>query len=289
MTFSDLHRHLDGSLRPSTLRDLSERKGIELPKDIKFYAGMGLDEALARFELTLSVLQSPRSLERVASEICEDAAAEDISTLEIRFGPHLHVREGSSIEEIIDAVGGGVAGRAGVILCGLYGDPPELLERFVDLARDRPFIVGLDLAGGPHPSMTWSLTDYARPFDKARAQGLGRTVHAGEGRPAAEIREAIERLHAQRIGHGTTLLDDPTLVDLILERGIVIEACPTSNVHTSAIERITEHPLHSKHEVRALRALTPRQRSAEGERRRDLICHHHVGCFCDLFRDLDVF
>ena len=68
-------------------------------------------------------------------------------------------------------------------------------------------------------------------------------MHAGEGRPPAEIRIAIESLGAQRIGHGTTLLDDPAVVDLVLEHGVVIEACPTSNVHTGVIDRVDAHPL----------------------------------------------
>jgi adenosine deaminase len=68
-------------------------------------------------------------------------------------------------------------------------------------------------------------------------------VHAGEGRPPAEIRRAIELLGAERIGHGTTLLGDPAVAELVIERGVVIEACPTSNVHTGAIGAIEQHPL----------------------------------------------
>ena len=68
-------------------------------------------------------------------------------------------------------------------------------------------------------------------------------MHAGEGRPPSEIREAIERLHAQRIGHGTTLMDDEAVVDLVRERGVTIEACLTSNLHTGAVPEIAAHPL----------------------------------------------
>src|SRR5690606_5397766 len=73
--------------------------------------------------------------------------------------------------------------------------------------------------------------------------GLGRTVHAAEGRAPHEIRTAIEVLGAQRIGHGTTLLEDPSVVDLVIERGVTIEACPTSNVHTGVIDAVAAHPL----------------------------------------------
>ena len=68
-------------------------------------------------------------------------------------------------------------------------------------------------------------------------------MHAGEGRPPSEIREAVERLHAQRIGHGTTLPDDPAVLDLVRERGVTVEACLTSNLHTGAIDQLAAHPL----------------------------------------------
>ncbi|MBR58535.1 MAG: adenosine deaminase [Myxococcales bacterium] len=242
--YSDLHRHLDGSLRLSTLRDLADDAGVALPQDeseIHFFAGMGLDQALARFGITLSVLQTPDAVRRVAAEICEDAASEGVSTLEIRFAPQLH--QGAAPEEIVDAALDGVGGRAGVILCGLYGEPPTVLERLVTIGHAREGVCGIDLAGGPGPGHSFGMEDYKQAYRLARDSGLGRTVHAGEGRPPAEIRFAIEHLHAQRIGHGTSLLDDPAVLDLVLERGVLIEACPTSNVHTGIIGAVTEHPL----------------------------------------------
>ena len=99
------------------------------------------------------------------------------------------------------------------------------------------------MAGGPARHHAWGLASYAPAFRRAADLGIGRTVHAGEGRPAGEIADAIELAMAQRIGHGTTLLDDPAVVDLVLERGVTLEACPTSNLHTGAIARPEEHPL----------------------------------------------
>jgi adenosine deaminase len=238
---SDLHRHLDGSLRESTLVELATRAGRAVPPDLAFSPGMGLGQALERFAFTLSLLQQPSEVRRVAAEICEDAETEGIGTLEIRFAPQLH--RGGSLEEIVDAALEGIAGRAGLILCGLYGEPSSVLLELVSVAAGRRGVVGIDLAGGPRPGEELSMRQYAPAFTRARELGLGRMVHAAEGRPAAEIRLAIEALHAQRIGHGTTLLDDPRLVELVIARGVVIEACPTSNVHTGAISRLKEHPL----------------------------------------------
>ncbi len=238
---ADLHRHLDGSIRPATLTELAERAGKTVPDDLAFCAGMGLDAALARFAFTLSLLQDPAEVQRIASEMCEDAAGEGVTTLEIRFAPQLH--RGAPMERIVEAAVEGAAGRAGIILCGLYGEPIELVAKLVEIARTRSGVVGIDLAGGPTPGAAVQLADYARAFARARDLGLGRTVHAAEGRSPQEIRTAVEALHAQRIGHGTTLLDDASVVDLVLARGVVIEACPTSNVHTSAIASIDVHPL----------------------------------------------
>jgi adenosine deaminase len=238
---ADLHRHLDGSLRPATLAELAARAGRAVPPDLAFAPGLGLAAALARFQFTLALLQEPATVRRVAAEICEDAAAEGVTTLEIRFAPQLH--RGAPIAAIVDAALAGVAGRAGVVLCGLYGEPPALLERLVAVAAGRPGVVGIDLAGGPQPAHGFGLRDYAPAFRRAAELGLGRTVHAGEGRPPAEIRAAIELLGAQRIGHGTTLLDDPRVVELVVARAVTIEVCVTSNVHVGAIPAAAAHPL----------------------------------------------
>jgi adenosine deaminase len=238
---ADLHRHLDGSLRPSTLAELAARAGVSVPRDLAFTPGMGLAGALARFQVTLACLQEPASVRRVASEMCEDAATEGVTTLEIRFAPQLH--HGAPLEAIVDAAVEGAAGRAGILLCALYGEPPELVDRLVETARTRRGVVGIDLAGGPSPKHAYGMRDYAPSFWRAADLGLGRTVHAGEGRPPAEIRVAIEQLRAQRIGHGTTVLDDPRVADLVRQRGVTIEACLTSNLHTGAIRRLEDHPL----------------------------------------------
>jgi len=238
---ADLHRHLDGSLRPETLAELAARVGVSVPDDLGFYPGMGLDEALARFAVTLAVLQAPTAVRRVAAEMCEDAQAEGVTTLELRFAPQLH--GGASPEAIVDAALEGIDGQAGLVLCGLYGEPPEVLDRLVAIGAGRAGVVGIDLAGGPAPEHRYGMVDYAGPYSRAREVGLGRTVHAAEGRSPEEIRIAVELLGAQRIGHGTTLLDEPTVLDLVLERRVTIEACVTSNYQVGAIPSPDAHPL----------------------------------------------
>jgi adenosine deaminase len=236
---ADLHRHLDGSLREATLRELAAARGIAVPHDVRFRAGMGLDAALERFRITVAVLQDAAALRRVAREACEDAAQSGVTTLELRFAPQLHGDIGAALDAVLEGAGQ----RAGVIVCALYGDPPATVEALVTAAAARTGVVGIDIAGAPGNAPSWQPADYAPAFRRAAALGLGRTVHAGEGGPPHEIRIAIEQLGAQRIGHGTTLLDDPAVLDLVLERQITIEACPTSNLHTGVIASLDKHPI----------------------------------------------
>ena len=237
----ELHCHLDGSLRLSTLEEFLRQKNYPIPEDIRFYPGMGIHEALSRFQITLSVLQEPDAVERVTREICEDARKIRISHTEIRFAPQLH--HGAPAEEIVDAAISGLDDNANLILCGLYGESPSVLNGLVEIARTRPRVVGIDLAGAPHDDHEYSLFDYTEPFTRARDLGIGRTVHAAEGRSPKEIDVAINFLHAQRIGHGLTLLNDWKTRDLIFERDITIEACITSNWHTGVINQPSDHPI----------------------------------------------
>lgn len=238
---ADLHRHLDGSLRLSTALELAERLGVAVPRPLEFGPGIGLEGALARFRFTLALLQRPEAVRRVAQEMCEDAAREGVTTLEIRFAPQLH--RAAPVAEVVDAALDGVAGRARLVLCALYGEPPDVLGGLVECAAARRGVVGVDLAGGPMRDHRFGLADYADPFADAARAGLGRTVHAAEGRSPREIVVAVDRLGAQRIGHGTTVLDDEEAAALVRERGVTLEACVTSNVHTGAIAAIAEHPL----------------------------------------------
>jgi adenosine deaminase len=182
------------------------------------------------------------------AKVCETypeatGAARDaggVSTLEIRFAPQLH---GHPIGDVIDAALDGIAGRAGLILCALYGEDPADVKAMVEIGAEQRGVVALDLAGGPAPGHAWDLESYGPAFQRAAERGLGATAHVGEGRPAAEIATAIRVLGVQRIGHGTSLLDDADVLELVLARGVTIEACPTSNVHTGVIARVDDHPL----------------------------------------------
>jgi adenosine deaminase len=233
----ELHCHLDGSLRWSAL---TKFLGFD-PMDIYFYKGMGLANALNSFETTLGTVQSPDLVRAAVENLCTDLTFGGVYDGEIRFAPQLHF--GAPIEDIVDAAQAGLYGNKRLILCGLYGEHPDVLDRLVEVAKTRYKVVGIDLAGAPRDDHRWALMDYSDAFTKAKRYGLGRTVHAGEGRSAKEIEVAINFLHAQRIGHGLTVLDDWKTRDLVLQKDVLIEACLSSNYHTGCIDRYSEHPM----------------------------------------------
>ena len=233
----DLHCHLDGSMRESTI---AKFLGY-IPRDLYFHKGMSLAEALDSFSTTLGTIQTPDLVKKAAEELCMDLTFQGVFQAEIRFAPQLHY--GAPPEDIVDAAISGLYGDKRLILCGLYGEPPRVLDRLVEIARTREKVVGIDLAGAPRDDDRWSLMDYSDAFTRARDYGLGRTVHAGEGRSPGEIEVAINFLHAQRIGHGLTVLDDWKTADLVRTNDVIIEACLSSNYQTGCIKEYSDHPM----------------------------------------------
>jgi adenosine deaminase len=254
---AELHVHLDGSLRPATLIELAGAAGVALPvTDPAALArymvpteARNLEDYLARFELTIAVLQTPEAIERVAYEMVADAARDNLQYLEVRWCPLLGTGRGLSLDDAAAAeLRGftrgerefGVVTRA--IHCSLRHYPPAVSEQIAQNAvawRDRG-VVGFDLAGGEHGRPPGP---HARAFAIAAEGGLGLTVHAGEAAGAASVREAVHLCRANRIGHGTRLFEDPELQDYLRDRRIPIEINLTSNLLTRAVARAEEHPL----------------------------------------------
>jgi len=254
---AELHVHLDGSLRPATLVELAGPAGVELPsrdaeevrRFMKADRVHDLEEYLKRFEYTIEVLQTPANIERVAYEMCEDAARDNVRYLEIRYAPRLSTRRGLALDDVLDAELRGLARGerdfgvvARVINCALRHHAPEVSLEVAELSvrwRDRG-VVGFDLAGGEagRPSGL-----HGAAFDAALAGGLGITVHAGEAAGADSVAEAVRRCHANRIGHGTRLFEDPVLRDYVRDRRIALEVNLSSNEQTHAVRKVAEHPL----------------------------------------------
>lgn len=259
MPKAELHCHLDGSVRPSTLLELGREYGQPMPASApeELAAIMAasdvrdLDDYLRRFETTLSVMQTADALERIAYELVEDAARDGVRYIEVRFCPALNVRGTLSLDEVVDASLRGIAlgerdhgTLARVIICGLRNTSPALSLELAELAaafRGRG-VVGFDLAGGERGNPARA---HAAAFDHARREGLGITVHAGEAFGAESVRQAVFDLHADRIGHGTRLFEDPLLAGYVNDRRIAVEVCLTSNVQTRVVPDYETHPLRA--------------------------------------------
>lgn len=257
---AELHVHLDGSLRLATLLDLARtaKKVDLLPADDedglaraleKIDGSASLEEYLAWFGYSIPVMQSADALYRIAYELAEDAAAENVRYLEVRYGPILHTEEGLTLDAVDDAVLAGLRAaerdfgiRTGVIVCGLRDRFESASLAQAELAvrhRDRG-VVGFDLAGGERGNPA---DMHGAAFYAARKHLLNITIHAGESFGPASIRQALFKCGAHRIGHGVTLGQDPELLRYFVDRQIPLEVCPTSNVQTHVVASYEAHPV----------------------------------------------
>lgn len=254
---AELHVHLDGCLRPDTMLALARQARVSLPasdpatlrKFMRVDNATNLEDYLRRFDITIALLQTPEAVERVAYEMVEDAARDNVRYLEVRYCPQLSRVGGMTLEEVLDAELRGLARGerdfgvvTRVINCSLrHYDPAvslEIAERSV--AYQGNGVVAFDLAGG----------EAGRPpgvhkaaFDVAARGYLGITVHAGEAAGAESVAEAVHLCHANRIGHGTRLGESSRLLEYVRDRRILIETNITSNVQTRAVSRASEHPV----------------------------------------------
>lgn len=260
---AELHVHLDGSLRASTMFELAFERGVQLPAPLPdalrshmlVPEGASLEEYLERFDLTLAVMQDAEALERISHELILDHAAENVRWVEVRFCPQLNRRQGLSVDEVLDAALRGmrraeheVANAGGqiesaIIVCGLRSHAARVTTETAEaaVAYAGRGICGFDLAGAEagHP-----VSDHRDAVDRAHAAGLPITLHAGEGFGPESIRQALDVGHARRIGHGTRLHEDPSLLERVREQGIPLEVCLTSNVQTGVVPRLADHPAH---------------------------------------------
>jgi adenosine deaminase len=208
-----------------------------------------LEDYLARFTTTLSVMQTAPAMERIAFELAEDAHSEGVLYIETRFCPTLNVHGGLKIDEVVAAVVRGltraekefgVVGR--VIVTALRNNSPAESVALSELAvamRDQG-VVGFDLAGG---EKGFPARDHKRAFDHALRHRMACTCHAGEGDGPESVRQAVHECGAQRIGHATHLIEDTTLTEEVMREGVALEICLTSNVQTRAAESYDAHPL----------------------------------------------
>ena len=254
----DLHRHIDGSLRLTTILELGKLHGVKLPgttlEELRPHVQIaerqpGVMAFIAKMLWMTAVLGDTEACRRVARENVEDAKREGIDYIELRFSPWFMAEpHGLDPAGVVAAVVEGVAEGAQVtgvrvqligILSRTYG--PEIARKeLAALLTQREQIVALDLAGD---EAKFPAKLFAEHFDHGRDAGWHVTVHAGESAGPESVWDAVRLLGAERIGHGVRAMEDPALVDFLLEKKIGIEANLTSNVQTSTVPDLASHPL----------------------------------------------
>jgi len=255
---TDLHVHLDGSLRLSTVRELAVRHNLPgnftTDEDVRAVCQVpencsSLEEYLRVFDLTLQLMQEPDELTRVAYELAADAHAENVRYMEVRYSPMLHLQNGLSLDEVVAAVQDGLdlARRqlgiiCGQIICGIRHISAASSLELAHLAvrwKGRG-VVGFDLAGA---EKDYPAKDHLEAFYTVLNNNINITIHAGEAFGAPSIHQAVHYCRAHRIGHGTHLNEDPDLMNWVNDHRIPVEVCLASNLQTKAIPDYQSHPI----------------------------------------------
>jgi adenosine deaminase len=262
---AELHRHLDGSVRLSTIASLARRHGLdlgvrsrrELAERARVLAPLGgLEEVIARFAIIQKVLCCYEAIRRVAFENVEDAWRDGVKLAELRFAPAF-MAAGKSLgnDELIEAVLDGV--QQGVSRYGIEVALIGILPRTAPLQANRTATADLlRHARGTRPG-AWRLRGFdladsetARPpeeflplVEQARAAGLGITIHSGENTSSAHLLRTLQVFAPGRIGHGIQAWGDPQALRLLKDSEVTLEVCPTSNWLTRSVPSLESHPL----------------------------------------------
>jgi adenosine deaminase len=255
----ELHRHLDGNVRTATVLDLARQHGLELPawtvEELTPYVQIterepSLVHFIAKFALLRRVMADYDAVRRIVRENLEDAAREGIDYIELRFSPYFMGEEhGLDTFGVVEAACDALEEARGTIpvrakLIGIisrhYGPEIGRIELAAAIRGRERGVVALDLAGD-EAHFPGEL--FVRHFQEAREAGLRTIAHAGEAAGAGSVRQAVLGLGAERIGHGIRAAEDAAVLDLLAERRIPLEVCPTSNLHTSTVRDYRSHPL----------------------------------------------
>lgn len=261
----DLHRHLEGSLRLQTLFEVAQKHNLNIPastlEELRPQVQITddpqtSDAFLSKFHVLRLFYCSPQIIKRFVYEAVTDAAMDNIHYLELRFSPQALSRVyGFPLEEVTDWVIEAANEAAteheikvGLIVTLVRHDPVEQASKVARVAMDRKTkgIVGLDLAGDevrypPEPFIPF--------FKEAKQEGLGVTVHAGEWASAYGVAQALEKLCADRIGHGIRALENSKVLKMVQERKPVFEVCLTSNLQTGVVMKMNHHPFRKMLDV----------------------------------------
>ncbi|CAM3091913.1 Adenine deaminase [Arthrobacter ulcerisalmonis] len=253
LPIAELHLHIEGTLQPELIFALAARNGMDLPyTDLDelraLYQFTDLQSFLDLYYANMAVLQTEEDFADMTRAYLERAAAAGVRHAEIMFDPQAHLSRGVALETCVNGVASVLAtsmedfGVSTMLIAAFLRDLSEesALEVFDNLmAMNAPLgAIGLDSAEVGNPP-----AKFERLFAKARDAGLRLTAHAGEEGPAAYIIEALDILGVERIDHGIRCMDDPDLVERLVDERIPLTVCPLSNVRLRAVDTLADHPL----------------------------------------------
>ncbi len=254
MKYIDLHLHLDGAVTVDIARKLAKLQGITLPVDDVKLAELltvppdctSLNDFLKCFDLPLSLMQTSEGLSEAVRLVCDNIQSQGVVYAELRYAPQLHTNKDMTQEDAVRAALKGLSETeltANLILCCMRGEGNdeanyETLKLASKYLVEDGGVVAIDLAGA---EALFPTNKYRELFAQARDMGIPYTIHAGEADGAESVRFAIE-YGAKRIGHGVRSYEDEAVVDLLREKGIFLEMCPTSNRQTHAIDDMSKYP-----------------------------------------------
>ncbi|WP_305810860.1 adenosine deaminase [Photobacterium leiognathi] len=279
LPLTDIHRHLDGNIRPQTILELGQQFNMTLPgHDLESLrphvqiveAEPSLVAFLSKLDWGVAVLGDLDACRRVAYENVEDALRAQIDYAELRFSPYyMAMKHNLPVAGVVEAVIDGV--NAGCRDFGIKANLIGIMSRTfgVDacqqeldaLLTHKDKLVAIDLAGD---ELGQPGTQFNTHFKQVRDAGLRVTVHAGEAAGPESMWQAINELGAVRIGHGVKAIQDPKLMDYLAEHKIGIESCITSNIQTSTVSNIKEHPIKPFLEHGILASLNTDDPAVEG-------------------------
>ena len=248
----ELHVHLEGTAPPALIRRLADRNGLTVPEGVfaseERFAYTDFLDFLDTYDRAASVIRTSEDYRDVTYEYLAGCAREGTVYVELIVSPDHAVLVGLSG---VDHLGGiargiddarrdhGIEARIQLVAVRNFGAGQAVVVARYAASRPHPYVVGFNLAGD---EAHYPAGDFAEAFAIAAEAGLGCTVHAGEWDGPQSVRAALE-LPVTRIGHGVRAIEDPSLVEELAERGIVLECCPTSNVVLGLYPSYEQHPL----------------------------------------------
>jgi adenosine deaminase len=225
---TNLHLHLTGSMRASTLAELAGRYRLPPPDPLPTGVVDGWSAFQRRYDAARAALRTGDELTRVVTEAAADNAAEGGGWLEIQVDPTTYAERLGGLEPVVEAVLAGAAGgRTGVILAASWAGSPEQAERVARLAvrYAGQGVVGFGLSNDERRGR---VADFAPAARIATEAGLRAVPHGGFYEAAWHVRDCVTLLGAHRIGHGISAVADPETLDLLAERSVALEVCPSS-------------------------------------------------------------